>query len=144
MWVPWSDDPEKAEDCEYCNDELNKLMKAYKENQVKAKILHEKRKNEAIEKNIRESEERKMNNDGIKNNKEIENNEEIKNNEEIENNEEIKSKIEIDNDIINNDITNNDITNNELSVDDSNIEENIKDEFNRAREVFANLKNKND
>ena len=38
MWVPLSDDPEKAEDCEYCNDELNKLMKAYKENQVKAKF----------------------------------------------------------------------------------------------------------
>ena len=58
-WLPWCDDPNKAEDCEYSNKELNKLMKAYKENQIRAKMLHEERKNDLIEKNMREVEERK-------------------------------------------------------------------------------------
>jgi len=66
-WLPWTDDPDKAEDCEYANSELNKLMKAYKENQVKAKMLHENRKQDLIEKNIRESEERKMKSEKVNN-----------------------------------------------------------------------------
>ena len=66
-WLPWCDDPEKATDSEYAENELNKLMKAYKENQVKAKMLHENRKQDLIEKNIRESEERKMKSEKVNN-----------------------------------------------------------------------------
>ncbi len=53
-WLPFDDDPEKAEDHEYKEQELNKIMKAYNENQIKAKMLHEQRKNEMIQKNLEE------------------------------------------------------------------------------------------
>lgn len=58
-WLPWCDDPEKANDFEYAETELNKLMKAYQKNQDNAKILHEQRKNEMITKNLEEIEKRK-------------------------------------------------------------------------------------
>lgn len=48
-WLPFLDDPEKAKDEEYAEKELNKIMKAYNENQLKAKILHEQRKNDMME-----------------------------------------------------------------------------------------------
>jgi len=53
-WLPWCDDPEKANDFEYAETELNKLMKAYRKNQEDAKVLHAQRKNEMINKSIKE------------------------------------------------------------------------------------------
>lgn len=69
-WLPWCDDPEKANDFEYAETELNKLMKAYQKNQDNAKILHEQRKNELVTKNLEEIEKRKE--DGVVNNEEVE------------------------------------------------------------------------
>ena len=33
-WLPWDPDPDQVADSEYANDELNKLMKKYRENQA--------------------------------------------------------------------------------------------------------------
>ena len=61
-WLPWCDDPEKANEFEYSEKELNKLMKAYQKNQENAKMLHEQRKNSMVSKNVEEIEKRKENN----------------------------------------------------------------------------------
>lgn len=58
-WLPWDDDPSKAQDEEYAESELNRIMKGLKENQAKSKMLHEQRKNDLIEKTLKEQERRK-------------------------------------------------------------------------------------
>jgi len=47
-WLPFVDDPDKAKDSQYAEAKLQKLMKTYMENQVKAKQLYEARKNEMM------------------------------------------------------------------------------------------------
>ena len=61
-WLPWCDDPEKASDFEYAEGELNKLMKAYKKNQESAKMLHEQRKSDLVNKSIAEVNKKKEEN----------------------------------------------------------------------------------
>ena len=53
-WLPFDPNPdsESVKDSEYANEQLNTMMKAYLENQEKAKIYHEQRKNELVRKNI--------------------------------------------------------------------------------------------
>ena len=53
-WLPFdpSPDSEAVKDSEYANEQLNSMMKSYMENQEKAKIYHEQRKNEMVRKNI--------------------------------------------------------------------------------------------
>lgn len=53
-WLPFDPNPDSqaVKDSEYANEELNKMMKGYLENQEKAKIYHEQRKNEMVRKNI--------------------------------------------------------------------------------------------
>ena len=58
-WLPWCDDPEKAEDFEYAEKELNNIMKAHSENQKMAKTYHEQRKNNMIQENIQENSKKK-------------------------------------------------------------------------------------
>lgn len=57
-WLPFEDNPEHAKDHEYQNEQLNKMMKGYVENQEKAKEFHEQRKNEMIMKTLKENEEK--------------------------------------------------------------------------------------
>ena len=47
-WLPIEDDPTKAVDTKYSETKLNNLMKAYIDNQHKAKELYEKRKNDLL------------------------------------------------------------------------------------------------
>ena len=57
-WLPFDPDPnnsEKVKDSEYANQQLNQMMKAYQENQEKAKMFHEYRKNEKIRQNIQDN-----------------------------------------------------------------------------------------
>ena len=56
-WLPFDPNPDSqvVKDSEYANDELNKMMKGYLENQEKAKIYHEQRKNEMVRQNIMEN-----------------------------------------------------------------------------------------
>ena len=61
-WCPFEDNPEKAKDAVYNNEELNRLMKGYKENQEKAKELFEQRKQEMVTKGVAESKEKKEKN----------------------------------------------------------------------------------
>ena len=61
-WLPWNDDPAKAQDEEYAEGELNKIMKGLKENQIKSKMLHEQRKNDLIQKTLEEQDKRKTDN----------------------------------------------------------------------------------
>jgi len=58
-WLPWDPNPETAKDEVYAEKELNSLMKSYKENQEKAKKLYEMRKDELVQKTLREQEQRK-------------------------------------------------------------------------------------
>jgi len=53
-WLPFDPNPdsEAVKDSEYANEQLNNMMKAYLENQEKAKLFHEHRKNEMIRENI--------------------------------------------------------------------------------------------
>tara|TARA_B100001123_G_C15115961_1_gene949371 strand:- start:315 stop:1058 length:744 start_codon:yes stop_codon:yes gene_type:complete len=164
-WLPWCDDPDKAEDCEYANEELNKLMKAYKENQVKAKMLHENRKQELIEKNIRESEERKKKNEKEKEKEnEVESNE-VKSNE-VESNEVESNEVESNEKIIelDNNVTLEEIQKIEASIENNKqklskkedllnkqtkelnesekMKQHIHDELTKAKELFEKMKNK--
>lgn len=53
-WCPFNPDPDSAEAgaSEYANPELNETMKKKQENEQKAKLYHEYRKNEMVKKNI--------------------------------------------------------------------------------------------
>ena len=53
-WLPFDPNPdsEAVKDSEYANEQLNNMMKGYLENQEKAKLFHEHRKNEMIRENI--------------------------------------------------------------------------------------------
>jgi hypothetical protein len=53
-WLPFDPNPdsEAVKDSEYANEQLNNMMKSYLENQEKAKIYHEQRKNEMVRQNI--------------------------------------------------------------------------------------------
>lgn len=150
-WVPWCDDPDKAEDCEYSNDELNKLMKAYKENQVKAKMLHENRKQELIEKNIRESEENKKKLENQNNNEEeskdletieennVENNDlEIKDSIKPEEIEKIEEQLNKQKDELDDEKKNLDETNQKIS-ENNDMKKHIQEELKRAKELYDKL-----
>jgi len=54
MWLPFDPAPDSKAvgDSEYANEQLNNMMKSYMENQEKAKVFHEQRKNEMIRQNI--------------------------------------------------------------------------------------------
>lgn len=56
-WLPFDPvpDSEAVKTSEYANEELNNMMKSYLENQEKAKLFHEQRKNELMKKNIMEN-----------------------------------------------------------------------------------------
>ena len=56
-WLPFDPDPDSkfVKSSEYANEELNDIMKNYLVNQEKAKIYHEKRKNEVTRKNMEEN-----------------------------------------------------------------------------------------
>jgi hypothetical protein len=58
-WCPFEDDPEKAKDAVYKDEELNRLMKGYKENQEKAKELFEVRKADMVAKALADTKEKK-------------------------------------------------------------------------------------
>ena len=53
-WLPFDPAPDSkvVQDSEYANEQLNTMMKAYMENQEKAKVYHEQRKTELVRKNI--------------------------------------------------------------------------------------------
>lgn len=58
-WCPFDDDPEKAKDAVYKDEELNRLMKGYKENQEKGKQLFEQRKAELVAKALQDTKDKK-------------------------------------------------------------------------------------
>lgn len=58
-WCPFEDDPEKAKDAVYKDEELNRLMKGYKENQEKAKEHFQQRKAEMVAKALSDTKEKK-------------------------------------------------------------------------------------
>jgi hypothetical protein len=66
-WLAFADNPEMASDENYANNELNKLMKNYKEDQENAKQHHEDRKQEFIKKTkkTKKSEKKYDNNDNL-------------------------------------------------------------------------------
>jgi len=56
-WLPHDPDPDSkyVKDFVYANEQLNGMMKSYMENQEKAKLFHEQRKNELVRKNLLEN-----------------------------------------------------------------------------------------
>jgi len=58
-WCPFEDDPEKAKDAVYKDEELNRLMKGYKENQEKAKEHFHQRKAEMVAKALADTKDKK-------------------------------------------------------------------------------------
>jgi hypothetical protein len=61
-WCPFDDDPSKAKDEVYKDEELNRLMKGYKENQEKGKQFFEQRKAEMVSKAMTQTKEKKEDN----------------------------------------------------------------------------------
>ena len=56
-WLPFEDDPEKAKDATYANNQLNKLMKEYNKEQEKGNQAFEARKNELVREALKKNEE---------------------------------------------------------------------------------------
>jgi len=56
-WLPFDPNPdsEAVKDSVYADDQLNNMMKSYMENQEKAKVYHEQRKQEMVRQNILEN-----------------------------------------------------------------------------------------
>jgi DNA repair exonuclease SbcCD ATPase subunit len=56
-WLPFdpSPDSEVVKDSQYADEQLNTMMKSYMENQEKAKVYHEQRKQEMVRQNIMEN-----------------------------------------------------------------------------------------
>ena len=52
MWCPWDPNPNAIEDSEYSETQLNTLMKAYRENDKQRDVEFDKRKTEAIAKDV--------------------------------------------------------------------------------------------
>lgn len=47
-WLPWDPDPDSVQDSEYANEDLNKLMRKYKENQAEKEAYFEERKRQEM------------------------------------------------------------------------------------------------
>lgn len=47
-WLPWDPDPDQVADSEYANDDLNKLMKKYRENQAEKDAFFEEMKRQKL------------------------------------------------------------------------------------------------
>lgn len=62
-WLHWDPSPDTSKEENYAEKELNSLMKAYNENQEKAKKLYEMRKDELVQKTLQEQEQRKADQD---------------------------------------------------------------------------------
>ena len=61
-WLPWDPNPNKIEDQEYLNNDLNRLNKEYNKNQTKKDMFYEEQKREKKMSAIRDSEEKKKKN----------------------------------------------------------------------------------
>ena len=58
--MAWDPDPNSVQDQVYKDQQLNQMAKAYKENLTKAKVMHETRKKDMLEKAMKEEKERQM------------------------------------------------------------------------------------
>lgn len=61
-WLPFDADSSNVQNSEYQNNELNDMMKSYHENQEKANLFHERRKNEMMLSNIKDNIKTRKNN----------------------------------------------------------------------------------
>jgi hypothetical protein len=53
-WLPWDPSPERIENTEYLEPELNKLMKQYKENAVRRDIYYQENKDNMMKNNLQQ------------------------------------------------------------------------------------------
>jgi hypothetical protein len=60
-WLPWDPEPSSVGEENYAEKELNNLMKAYKEHQLKAKTMYEQRKQELMSDALQEQENKSKN-----------------------------------------------------------------------------------
>jgi len=58
-WLPWDPNPDRIENTEYLEPELNNLMKQYKENAIKRDIYYQENKDNMIKNSVKQA----MNND---------------------------------------------------------------------------------
>lgn len=68
-WLPWDPDPNSVEDQQYQNEELNDLMKGYKDNLEKSKTMQHQRKQDMIKKAAKEEQQKIHGKDRSKSNK---------------------------------------------------------------------------
>ena len=54
-WLPWDPNPERVENTEYLEPELNKLMKQYKENAAKRDIYYQENKDNLLKNRVKET-----------------------------------------------------------------------------------------
>ena len=65
-WCPWDPNPQKIADIEYMNNDLNKLVKEYKANEVKKDMFYQEQKTQR-QKDVLSAEERLKHQEGINN-----------------------------------------------------------------------------
>lgn len=70
-WLPFEDNPDKAKDVTYSNEQLNKLMKEYNKEQEKGNKAWEARKNQMVREAVTNNENNKKSVDDDKLNKDI-------------------------------------------------------------------------
>ena len=68
-WCPWEPNPQKIDDIEYMNTDLNKLVKEYKQNEAKKDVFYQEQKNQR-QKDAISVEDRLKHQDGLKKMKE--------------------------------------------------------------------------
>jgi len=54
-WLPWDPNPERIENTEYLEPELNKLMKQYKENAIKRDIYYQENKDNMMKNTVKQT-----------------------------------------------------------------------------------------
>ena len=62
-WLPWDPSPDRVENTEYLEPELNKLMKQYKENAAKRDIYYQENKDNLLKNRVKETMESEKNED---------------------------------------------------------------------------------
>jgi hypothetical protein len=64
-WLPWDPNPDRVENTEYLEPELNKLMKQYKENAAKRDIYYQENKDNLLKNRVKETMESEKNEEEV-------------------------------------------------------------------------------
>ncbi len=123
-WLPWDPEPSSANEENYAEKELNNLMKAYKEHQIKAKQLYEQRKQEMLQDVLTEQDKKK----GGKKNK-------MKSQEKLS---EVENQLKQKEEVVETEVKELAMEENKLKSSEKTLE-NINSELEKLKQMYSNL-----